>query len=76
MVVVCRSPQDAREFFGGLRVKQRAMVSLVWNWPVFAFTWHRWNHEDSRGLRIRFAFWKFQYIKDTNAFLTPPPRFP
>lgn len=28
---------------------------VVWNWPVFDFTFCRWSHEGSAGTRIRFG---------------------
>ena len=45
-----------RPIFGGEGI-------LVWNWPVFDFTFLRWSHEDSDGVRVRFGFFKFTWIK-------------
>jgi hypothetical protein len=47
-----------------VRGSERGYVYVVWNWPVWAFTFMRWNHEDSTGVRVRLGFLKAQWMRE------------
>lgn len=40
---------------------------VVWNWPVWMFSFMRWNHEESMGVRVRVGFLKMQVLRRKGA---------